>query len=453
MLFLIALVLAGAFAVLCGKPLKKHPYVFYVIAVLLSVGSVAVSALNMRDMPVFLNQYVIPLFTRGALATAFWCIVMWTGALPNGSAPIRKLMPIRGELSIFAAILTLGHNIGFGQIYFVQLFTNAGSMSASHLTASILTIIMLAIMLLLTVMSFPQVRRKMPAKLWKKLQRTAYLFYALIYTHVLVLYYPMAKAGRAGMLFNILVYSIVFIGYAVCRVRKQVILRKKPETKALLNGICSVVFPSLVGVAVLGAGASQKTDNAISEHITETTEAAVTAVSTEAVSVIETETSVPAVSETETNTESSTEDTESTETATEESSEETEAPEETVPPEDIPEEYVPPEEVVPPPVEDVQPEPPPAEPEYMYHNGTYSASAYGYDGEVFVEVTIENDVITAITARTEESDPWYFESARDSVIAQILAGQNTDVDAVSGATYSSDAIMSAVRQALDTVRT
>ncbi|MCH5194966.1 MAG: hypothetical protein J1F11_13490, partial [Oscillospiraceae bacterium] len=72
---------------------------------------------------------------------------MWTGALPNGSAPIKKLMPIRGELSIFAAILTLGHNIGFGQTYFVRLFTDYSRMSSSQIAASVLTIIMLVIMI------------------------------------------------------------------------------------------------------------------------------------------------------------------------------------------------------------------------------------------------------------------------------------------------------------------
>ncbi|MDE5564459.1 MAG: FMN-binding protein, partial [Oscillospiraceae bacterium] len=129
-----------------------------------------------------------------------------------------------------------------------------------------------------------------------------------------------------------------------------------------------------------------------------------------------------------------------TETEPEESLEE-------VPQEDNLEE-VPPEEAPP---EEPQPEPEP-EPVYMYRNGVYSTSAYGYDGDVFVDVTIENDVIISITARTEESDPWYFERAEGSVIAQILASQDTSVDAVSGATYSSNAIMSAVQQALNAAR-
>ncbi|MDE5565305.1 MAG: hypothetical protein K2I93_09125, partial [Oscillospiraceae bacterium] len=317
MLFLIALVLASVFVVLCKNPLKKHPYVFYVAAVLLSVGSVALSFLDMRDMPVFLNQYAIPLFTRGALATAFWCVIMWTGAFPNGSALIKKLMPIRGELSIFAAILTLGHNIGFGRTYFVRLFTNVSSMSASHLMASILTIIMFVVMLPLTVMSFPKVRKSMNAKFWKKLQRTAYVFYALIYVHVLVLYYPMAKAGRAGILFNILVYSIVFIGYAVCRIRKQIVLRKKPESKAVLNVVYAVVFVALTGAAILFARADRKEDVTAEDILVQTTTTEYQEVETDEEL---TETAELTVEVTET-TEASSETSETTEESMEETSE------------------------------------------------------------------------------------------------------------------------------------
>ncbi|MDE6678639.1 MAG: hypothetical protein K2K02_06330, partial [Ruminococcus sp.] len=235
MLFLIALLLATSFVLFCSKPLKKYPFIFYTIAVLITVISIVIAGIDTHSVPQLVNTYIIGLFTRGAFATALWCVVMWTGAFPNGSAPIKKLMPIRSELSIFSAILTLGHNIGFGQTYFVRLFTDTGRMSSNQITAGILSIAMLVIMIPLTVMSFPAVRKKMNPKLWKKIQRTAYLFYTMIYIHVIVLYYPMAKAGREGIFFNILVYSVTFIGYAVMRIRKYIIVKKKPENKIVLN--------------------------------------------------------------------------------------------------------------------------------------------------------------------------------------------------------------------------
>jgi uncharacterized protein with FMN-binding domain len=135
---------------------------------------------------------------------------------------------------------------------------------------------------------------------------------------------------------------------------------------------------------------------------------------------------------------------ESTESVTEE---ETEAEEESAE-EEIAEEEAPPEE-------EPEPEPEPEtepEPVYIYNNGTYTAAAYGYDGDIEVSVTIENDVIVDNTGVTYESDSWYYDSAAPHVISQILNTQSTQVDAYSGATYSSDAIMAAVAAALDMAR-
>lgn len=461
MLFLIALALASGFAFFCRKPLKKYPYVFYISAVVITA---IISVVDFRNLPVFVNTYIVGLFSRGAFATALWCVVMWAGAFPNGSKPIKVLMPIRGELSIFTAVLTLGHNIGYGKTYFVRLFTDSGRMTSNQITASILTIIMLVIMIPLTIMSFPQIRRKMNAKLWKKIQRTAYIFYALIYIHVMVLCIPMARLGRDGYLFSVIVYSIVFISYAVCRIRKWILVRKKPENKAMLNTV-SIFVASILIIAV---GIYSKSESRPVSEIKINNQATTTATTATSVTTIttslKTTTTISADSSTTmtllTATSLVTESAESTTSVTtisvpEETtlSEETILSEETVTelieetlPEEIPPEEIPTEEII---ITEPETEP---EPVYIYQNGTYSASAYGYDGEVHVSVTIENDVITAISGYTDESDSWYFESAQGSVISQILSSQSTSVDAYAGATYSSDAIMSAVQKALDSAK-
>ena len=81
-------------------------------------------------------------------------------------------------------------------------------------------------------------------------------------------------------------------------------------------------------------------------------------------------------------------------------------------------------------------------------DGIYTGTAYGYDGDITVKVTIENGKITAIEASSEEEDQWYFEQAEKSVIAGIIASQSCEVDAVSGATYSSKGIMEAAAGAI-----
>lgn len=466
MLFLVALAVAIAFSILCKKPLKQHPWIFYVVAVVITA---IVSIADFRNVPTFVNTYVIGLFSRGALSTALWALIMWAGAFPNGSKPIKALMPIRGELSIFAAILTLGHNIGYGKTYFVRLFTDADRMSKQQLIASILTIIMLVIMIPLTIMSFPKIRKKMNAKLWKKIQRTAYLFYALIYIHIMVLFMPMAKMGRDGYFLSVIVYSAVFIGYAVCRIRKWYIVRKKPESTTKLNAICIPAFIILFAIPCVYAGVglnnnnstqnTSSTNNTITYTTTVATETSSEVSQTTAVSGTVISTSVQTtVTETETGTSTGT-GTETTDVLSEGETEPTETEESEDSEEDVSQDEESPEEDYQEPEQEEQPEPEPdpepetePEPVYIYNNGTYTASAYGYDGDVQVSVTIENDVIVSITGSTNESDSWYYDSAAPYVISQILASQNTQVDAYSGATYSSDAIMTAVADALNMAR-
>lgn len=447
MLFLIAIAAAFGFAYLCKKPLKQHPYIFYIGA---AVISIIVAAVDFRNVPEFVNTYIIGLFSRGAFGTALWAVVMWTGAFPNGSKPIKAFMPIRGELSIFAAILTLGHNIGYGKTYFVRLFTDASRMSAEQLTASFLTIAMLIIMIPLTVMSFPQIRKKMNAKLWKKIQRTAYLFYGMMYLHVMVLFVPMAKAGRQGYFLSVLAYSIVFIGYAVCRIRKWYLLRKKAENIKFVNAVCVPAFAVMLMMPCLAAKSSPVKNSSIvkpaavkiaeDEPVEDNTTAITSSEMVTSSTTAETATDTTETTVTEETTEESTEDVTEEETETEEESADEEIAEEEAPPEEEPE-----------PEPEPEPETEP-EPVYIYNNGTYTAAAYGYDGDIEVSVTIENDVIVDITGVTYESDSWYYDSAAPHVISQILNTQSTQVDAYSGATYSSDAIMAAVAAALDMAR-
>ena len=67
-------------------------------------------------------------------------------------------------------------------------------------------------------------------------------------------------------------------------------------------------------------------------------------------------------------------------------------------------------------------------------------------------MTIQNDTITEITAETDEADDTYFFDAKKVMLPAIIAAQNPDVDGVSGATYSSNAIIAAVRKALEAAR-
>ena len=84
----------------------------------------------------------------------------------------------------------------------------------------------------------------------------------------------------------------------------------------------------------------------------------------------------------------------------------------------------------------------------IYQDGTYTGSAQGFGGPVSVSVTIEDGKITSIVITSASGEtPEYFSRAR-AVIDRIINHQSTNVDVVSGATYSSNGIIGAVRNAL-----
>ena len=83
----------------------------------------------------------------------------------------------------------------------------------------------------------------------------------------------------------------------------------------------------------------------------------------------------------------------------------------------------------------------------IYLDGIYTAEATGFEGQITVQVTVAEDKITNITILSAEDEEEYLSRAKQ-VIPAILEGQSPNVDAVSGATYSSTGILNAVKLAL-----
>ena len=211
MLLIISLIIVALFIYFLKDSLKKYANIFYIgVAVI----SIAVFLLEFLSMPLFVKNNILGIFAKGSLGTAMFVAVMYAGALPKGSKLIAPLMKIRGELSITAAILVLCHNFTYGMTYFRMLFTKTSLLSATQLAAAVISLVLIAIMLVLTVTSFPSVRKKMQAKKWKQLQRTAYVFYGLMYVHIMLINIPYARLGLGMYIANVVIYSIVFLGYA-----------------------------------------------------------------------------------------------------------------------------------------------------------------------------------------------------------------------------------------------
>ena len=245
MLLIISLIIVALFIYFLKDSLKKYANIFYIgVAVI----SIAVFLIGFLPMPLFVKNNILGIFAKGSLGTAMFVVVMYAGALPKASKLIAPLMKIRGELSITAAILVLCHNFTYGMTYFRMLFTKTSLLSATQLAAAVISLVLIAIMLVLTVTSFPSVRKKMQAKKWKQLQRTAYVFYGLMYVHIMLINIPYARLGLGMYIANVVIYSIVFLGYAAMRIAKAVSVKaaragkaygKKPET--VLYGLALVI--------------------------------------------------------------------------------------------------------------------------------------------------------------------------------------------------------------------
>lgn len=78
----------------------------------------------------------------------------------------------------------------------------------------------------------------------------------------------------------------------------------------------------------------------------------------------------------------------------------------------------------------------------------YDGAAQGFAGEIKVSVFVEGDTITDITYQTEGETPSIGGSAIKALRTKILKTQNTQIDAISGATYSSRGFLEAVNNAL-----
>lgn len=84
---------------------------------------------------------------------------------------------------------------------------------------------------------------------------------------------------------------------------------------------------------------------------------------------------------------------------------------------------------------------------FPYKEGIYYGTAEGYSGDVSVAVVIQEKSIKAILITETSDDEAFFQRAM-GVVKNVLKTQSTEVDTVSGATYSSKGILGAIQNAL-----
>ena len=185
--FLISIILVLILSLQFTKFISKNAKILYFMAYIIGFLIIVYRLFFIQTvkLPVVISQ-IERVIAMGAFTGAMFAIVMYTGALDNKKSYTKKLMSIRAELSIIASILFLSHTIP----YCVTFFKNISKMDMSQLSTivylflSLTAIICLVIIIPLWITSYKNIRKKMNAKNWKKLQKFAYCVYLLIYAHI-----------------------------------------------------------------------------------------------------------------------------------------------------------------------------------------------------------------------------------------------------------------------------
>lgn len=211
---LIALALSVLFAFALRKQIKRYAVSFYIVAIAMDVLFLSQVLFGVsREVAVA----VYPYLTRCLLGFALFAVVMFIGALPEGSKAQRALMPIRGELSIIAAILTIGHVANYLGAYLADILSGFVGMSAGMIASFVVSSLLIVLLAALAVTSFNAVKTRMDADAWKRLQKTAYAFFALTYVHLMLVLLPTVSSSGQRATFSIVVYSLVMAAYAALR--------------------------------------------------------------------------------------------------------------------------------------------------------------------------------------------------------------------------------------------
>ena len=419
MIVILTLLCSLAFFHFFGKAVKKKPAVLYGICILLSLVSIFYP--REGGLP-FLDFFFKKIMQRGVLAGSLFIWVMLAPVLPRSFSGRKTIYLLRGEMAICASLITLAHNLAFGGKYFGALFFGQGHISLMELHAAIVSCLMILLLIPLTITSFQTVRRKMQGKIWKKLQNWSYLFYLLLYLHIFFIYQGALIRGKGEYFFTLMLYSFIFGFYGFLRIRQYRMQKESKEKKAFLllriAGILPIVCLFLSGFYSAGkyrAALEANVDKIrAQESVAESKESADNAAEKKGSAE---------------STENGEEKSDSSEKAVEASGDKASANSSNASSDSK--------------AVDAN------SASGIYKDGEYLGKASAYNGNVEVKVTISGGKITAIDIVKTKDDEEYFFDAQKKVIPEILEKQSTDVDAVAGATTSSEGIAHAVQKALE----
>ena len=87
-----------------------------------------------------------------------------------------------------------------------------------------------------------------------------------------------------------------------------------------------------------------------------------------------------------------------------------------------------------------------------YKDGTYQGESIGKNGYIRVEVTVAESKIESIVILEHIESEGISDPAIESIPSKIVEAQSLDIDTISGATVTSNAIIDAVSEALKSAK-
>ena len=190
--FLFLLIIAAVAVYLLRRPLKAHPSFFYGIAVILDLLYFVGSTFG---VPRWLWTPLVDLIQKCELALALFAIVMFIGCLG------------------------FGHMAVYLDSYLPRLLGNT-SINGNVAVAFGVAVALFVLLALLGVTSLGIVKRAMSSRRWTRIQRFAYLFFALIFCHLALMLLPAALRGGIAAQESLFIYTAMFGAYGILRLGK-----------------------------------------------------------------------------------------------------------------------------------------------------------------------------------------------------------------------------------------
>lgn len=185
---LIILTMSAMWTVLLYKymSLFKHSQWLYLIALLVSVATI-----------IFSDAAIVSFIARGYVAYSIFVVVMMVGVLPNHWTVSRHIKKYRGVLSILGFILITPHA-------FLHVFGVLDGINLFGIAAYVL-------MVPLTIISFQFIKKEIPPKDWLTVQKAAYVIYASLFVHLLLV----------GEWFDKIIYAVLLVLYVNNKLYKE----------------------------------------------------------------------------------------------------------------------------------------------------------------------------------------------------------------------------------------